>query len=132
MKLSELIIFFGIISNSVNASAEWIHIAAAPNFQGFADLEDIEISGSERRVWVLQNYPKQQAKGFLSVRAQCEYDCGMNRGRVLAEYWWTEHWAKGNDITPDNTPVDQRWVYPAPGSFGDLMLKIVCAKSTER
>lgn len=127
MRLFRYLTFLVIFSNSATASAEWLHIAASAKFLGFADLETVEVLGNTRRVWVLQNYTENQAKGFLSVRARCEYDCELKRGRVLHEEWWSQHWAAGDNMTPIDTPVDQRWVPVVTESFGDLLLKILCS-----
>ena len=127
MRSYKLIVVLVMIFNSASARAEWIPIAAVPKFLGYADLDNIEVTDDARQVWVLQNYLEHQTKGFLSVRARCEYECSTNRGRVVAEEWWTEHWARGTNVTPANTAVDQRWIQLTPGSFGELILKIVCA-----
>lgn len=127
MRLLKHVTVFIIFTNSATASAEWVHIAASAKFLGFADLDNVEVIGELRRVSVLQNYTELQAKGFRSVSARCEYDCELKRGRVMHEEWWSQHSAEGQNMTPPDTPADTRWVPVLPGSFGDLLLKILCA-----
>lgn len=132
MRLLKHIAFLIIFTNSATASADWVHVAASAKFEGFADLDNVEVLGKLRRVSVLQNYTELQAKGFQSISARCEYDCEHKRGRVMHEEWWAEHWAVGINITPAGNAVDTKWIFPPPGSFGDLVLKIVCNESAGR
>lgn len=127
MRLLKHIAVLIIFTNSATASADWVHIAASAKFDGFADLDNVEVLGKLRRVSVLQNYTELQAEGFQSISARCEYDCEHKRGRVMTEEWWSQYSAKGKNITPPDTPADPRWVPVVPGSFGDLLLKILCA-----
>ena len=117
---------------SATASAEWEKVkgAAGTSVEKFIDTETMRQTGpmnTMRRVWEISNLAKGSSNKALSIKSQVEYDCKDRRVRVLEENYFSEHWAKGDDvagIAPNNKLGD--WSGIAKGSIQETIFNRVC------
>ena len=89
---------------SASASGDWvkIHGTAESPPEKFIDATAIRQSGpmnTMRRVWEISNLARDASTNVLSIKNYVEYDCKDRRVRVLEESRFSEHWAKGEDLT---------------------------------
>ena len=103
---------------SATVSADWVKIADATDAasEKFIDMKAIRQTGpmnTMRRVWEISNLMKAAPNKALSTRSHVEYDCKDRRVRVLEESNFSEHWARGDNLTL--TALD-----PKPGNWSDL------------
>ena len=121
---------------SATVSAEWEKIkgAAGTSVEKFIDTETMRQTGpmnTMRRVWEISNLAKgasnKASSNVLSIKSQVEYDCKDRRVRVLEESYFSEHWAKGEDVAGTAPDVKSRdWSGIVKGSIHEAIFNRVC------
>ena len=80
-----------------------------------------------RRVWEVSNLAKAAPNKALSLKSHVEYDCKDRRFRILEESSFSEHFAKGDDLTikaQDSEPG--KWSAIKKGSASAVIFGRVC------
>ncbi len=116
----------------ITAAADWVNVGDTRHlkFEKYIDPDKVTQSGpmaSMRQTWEIGNYLEPGSDRVASVKTLAEYDCQNRKLRVLREFWFTEPWAKGKEITPaqfNQAPSD--WSAISPKSVGDTIIDIVC------
>jgi hypothetical protein len=121
----------------LNAAAEWVKVGDTRQlkFEKYIDPDDIKQSGPMaimRQVWEIRNNLEPGSDRVASVKTLAEYDCQNRQLRVQKEFWFTEPWAKGKDVTPahlNQAPSD--WSAITPNSTGGAIIDIVCPSGND-
>ena len=71
----------------------------------------------------MSDYIKPNQMGYMSGKMYVQGDCGINRVKYLSHTHSKQPMGEGGET---NNPPNPKWVYPGPGSVGELMLKLVC------
>ncbi len=110
-----------------SAWAEWVSVGESESLRRYIDTETIRKDGNLRRVWSIDNYKNLDKDRVASLRTRTEYDCQQERWRGLFMTAHLEPMAGG--ITLYETSGESlKWFDLPPGSMGETVLKIVCAK----
>jgi hypothetical protein len=110
-----------------SAWAEWVMFEVNENYQFFYDPATIRKEGQIRRVWRLQNLMQPGKEGEMSRRMRLEYDCKSERHNLLSYSYHSEPLARGKELHRE-AGLPASWADIPPGTVGETMLKIVCAK----
>ena len=117
---------------SATVSAEWvkINVAADTASEKFIDIKAIRQTGpmnTMRRVWEINNLMKAAPDKALSTKNHVEYDCKDRRVRVLEESKFSEHWARGDNLTLTALdPKPDNWSDLSKGSVSETIFNRVC------
>lgn len=109
-----------------SAWAEWVRVGESDAIEQYIDPATIRKDGNLVRVWTIQNLKQRHKNGELSLRVRYEYDCKQERLKFLSG---TEHsgpMASGTELRSDIG--SGQWNDIPPGTVGESVLKIVCAK----
>ena len=117
---------------SATVSADWVKIADATDAasEKFIDMKAIRQTGpmnTMRRVWEVSNLAQDAPDKVLSIKSHVEYDCKDRRVRVLEESKFSEHWARGDNLTL--TALDPKlgnWRDLSKGSVSETIFNRVC------
>lgn len=115
-----------IVTGSV--SAEWVEVASTDSTTFYIDPATIRKDGNMRKVWVMQDFKQRQKGGEMSTRARVEYDCKGERYRLLSLSVHPEPMTGGETIASYGEDPRGVWQEIPPGTGGEALLKIVCAK----
>ena len=110
-----------------SAWADWEFVSVSDDgIKIFIDPTTIRKDGHMRLVWELQDRKKREATGEISFRARQEYDCKLERVRVI---WISSHTGPmGTGETKRSGSVPAPWDDIPPRTPFDKILKFVCAK----
>ena len=126
-----------LLSFCQSALADWSRIAekSHPEPQQYIDLDSVKQTGPMaimRRVWELRNYSKPVQDGVRSVKRLSEYDCMDRRHRVLQELWFTEQWAKGENVAPGRQDNGEpAWRPIEAKSVNEIIFDEVCPSGND-
>ena len=109
-----------------SAWAEWVMYADSDSATSYYDPATIRKDGNMRRVWELQDLRTRSNSGVMSRRMRREYDCKQEHFRYLALSSHSESMAGGEVLV--TLSEDKNWEGIAPGTVGEAIFKIVCAK----
>ena len=117
---------------SATVSADWVKIADATDAasEKFIDMKAIRQTGpmnTMRSVWEITNLVKPAPNKVLSTKNHVEYDCKDRRVRVVEESNFSEHWARGDNLTL--TALDPKlgnWSDLSKGSASETIFNRVC------
>ena len=117
---------------SATVSADWVTIPGATETapEKFIDIKAIRQTGpmnTMRRVWEISNLAQDAPDKVLSIKSHVEYDCKDRRVRVLEESKFSEHWARGDNLTL--TALDPKlgnWSNLSKGSVSETIFNRVC------
>jgi len=129
MKTLFLLLLF---SFSQAALADWSRVAETshPEPQQYLDLDSVKQTGPMaimRRVWELRNYSTPHHDKVRSIKRLSEYDCMDRRHRVVQELWFTDPWAKGENVPPLlRDDAELAWRPIAPRSINEIILDEMC------
>ena len=129
MKTLFLLLLF---SFSQAALADWSRVAETshPEPQQYLDLDSVKQTGPMaimRRVWELRNYSTPHHDKVRSIKRLSEYDCMDRRHRVVQELWFTDPWAKGENVPPPlRDDAELAWRPIAPRSINEIILDEMC------
>ena len=113
------------------AYAEWVRVVtnAVLTVVVYVDPDTIRHKGDIVRWWELWDFKDVINEGgvsYLSARIQAEYDCGEERGRMLAFLDYSGNMGNG-EIVRSNF-YDTKWEPIVPGSNGQAMWSAACSK----
>ena len=108
------------------AWAEWVEVGETDNTYYYIDPATIRKDGNLVRVWEIQNLKQRQKDGELSRRIRSEYDCKQERAKLLSISEHSEAMASGTTLR--SVIGNGQWDDMPPGTAGEIVLKIVCAK----
>jgi len=129
MKTLFLLLLF---SFSQAALADWSRVAETshPEPQQYLDLDSVKQTGPMaimRRVWELRNYSTPHHDKVRSIKRLSEYDCMDRRHRVVQELWFTDPWAKGENVPPPlRDDAELAWRPIEPRSINEIILDEMC------
>lgn len=101
-----------LILAATSSSAEWTKVTATTDSAYYVDPASMSNSGNLRRVWVIQDYAKQEPNGTRSWRMLLQIDCTGERLRRLAATEYSEAMAGGKILSSWDGESD--WIYVAP------------------
>ena len=117
---------------SATVSADWVKIPGATDTasEKFIDMKAIRQTGpmnTMRRVWEISNLMKATPNKVLSTKNHVEYDCKDRRVRVLEESKFSEHWARGDNLTLTGHDIKPgNWSDLSKGSVSETIFNRVC------
>ena len=109
-----------------SAWAEWVRVGESKNYYQYIDPATIRKDGNLFRVWEISDLKTRSTDGDLSRRIRYEYDCKQERIKLLSFSTHSGPMANGTTLLSDSS--DGEWLHIPPGSIGESVLKIVCAK----
>ena len=109
-----------------SAWAEWVLISGDDTVDHYIDPATIRKDGNLVRVWEISDLKTRSTAGDLSRRIRYEYDCKQERIKLLSFSTHSGPMANGTTLLSDSS--DGEWLHIPPGSIGESVLKIVCAK----
>ena len=108
------------------AMAEWEKVSESDTAAYFIDPATLQKNGTLRRIWQVQNLKQRDKDGELSRRALVEYECREGQNRTLSLAMHADAMGEGKKLDSYSDPSSPRKV--APGSSGEVILKLVCAR----
>ena len=109
-----------------SAWAEWVLISGDDTVDHYIDPATIRKDGNLVRVWEINDLKQRHKDGELSRRFRSEYDCKQERSKTLSISEHSGPMASGTTLI-SGIP-NSSWRDIPPGSIGEAVLKIVCAK----
>jgi hypothetical protein len=112
------------------ADAEWSEIGSHTDRGGvdiYAARSTIRRSGNLVKIWEMFDFKTAQVvegRRFISHKQLMEYDCKVERKRMLAVTAFTGHKGKGVVVESDNTPLP--WETVDRSSVADVLRKFAC------
>lgn len=119
-------LFFALAFIAAPALADWEKISETDMAAYFIDSATLQKNGTLRRVWQMQSLKQRDKDGELSRRALVEYECREGINRTLSISMHADAMGEGRKLDSYSDPSSPRKV--APGSSGEAILKVVCAR----
>lgn len=110
------------------AWAKWVMVDETAYVTQYIDPATIQVNGHLRRVWILQNFKARNSDGELSMRMLDEYDCKAVRFKVISLSTHSGPMASGKTLHSGNEP--DQWGGITPGSVGEFIFKVACARKS--
>ncbi len=107
------------------ASAEWVRIGEDAGVVSYADTNVVK-DGDLRRVTELLDLWQRAPTGEMSRRGLWEYDCRVERARLLSVSFHAEHMGKGKVLTAVSPRGD--WSPVPADTIGAALMRYACAK----
>ena len=114
-----------LLAAAAPAWADWTKVGETARQAYYIDSATIHKIGQMPRVWVIQDMKQPAATGARSRRALQEFDCAGQKVRILSISEHAAPMAGGEVIFLDNT--EREWSQAAPGTFNEVVRRIVCA-----
>ncbi len=117
---------------SVLACAEWVRVGDmnSPEIEKHIDPDNVRQSGPMaimRQIWEIDHDSSLKKYGVASVKALVEYDCQNRQRRLLKQFWFSEPWAKGQELPPPQMhQAEGGWSPIMPRSAGETVIGMVC------
>lgn len=127
-KLVCIILINLFFSNIVNA--EWVKVASTQDDDAvfYVSSESIVKNGKYRTAWEVINHSHGTREGYISAKAQQEYDCTSMRVRLLYASLHSEEFGQGQTILiVPNTPL--KWQTMPENSVAKYTRDYICNKS---
>lgn len=124
-----------LVQSGSPAYAEWVEVTYSEEKGGYilyVDQDTIRRKGNLVKMWSLWDFKTVQrddgnaVNPYLSMTQQREYDCAEDRTRSHVIQHRSGNMGTGN-VVWTNTG-EERWVPVFPGSTGQTLWKIACAK----
>jgi len=132
--VKKLLVLILLMLNASTSFAEWTNVnkAGEPKIN-YVDLDTIKPLNGYVKMWLLMDNktPKiYQAKTYLSLKQQWEYDCKGDRGRVLYTAIYSANMGNGSvlDAYANDDKVTSAWVPVVPLTVGWINWSIACNK----
>ena len=113
------------------ALAEWIGLGRNETFRAYLDQRSVRRKGELARVFQLTDFATAQwvdeRTVMGSMRALVEYDCSRPRSRPVVLEAYSEQMGEGRLVAKEEKP-DAEWEEIVPGSPGENVRRLVCAK----
>jgi len=107
--------------------AEWKEVSRdADGTTFYVDFERIRKHGEYVYFWWLVNFLKPSLLGDLSNKSYHQGDCKLFRIKTLSYSFHKEPMGGGTGETV--TPKNPEWIYAAPTSMNEDILKKVCSR----
>jgi hypothetical protein len=94
------------------ASARWLQIATAEDFDHYVDLDSVRVMGDFRHLWAVDNLKKPGLAGERSRLDFEEYDCGNLSYRCRSLSFYSGPMATGRLFWRSTRPDQWRWIPP--------------------
>lgn len=122
-----LLLMAALLVAGTASSAEWVEVVKEKTGSvQYVDATAIQKDGQLRRFWNLRDLKEAAKGGSLSFRSFAEADCETSRMRLLQQEGFLGQMASGQTNGVMTKPTD--WMFIAPGTSGDQVLKFVCAR----
>ncbi len=116
---------------TLNAHAGFTLYHEDDETQSYLDAAGITRTGREVRMWTIDDYRKPQTdigdKPYRSVRSHWTFDCARRVSDVLTVFYYAEPMAQGATVH-FGSPGERQWDKVVPGTVGELIFKVACAK----
>lgn len=128
--MKRLIAAVALMCMTLTAHAEFTRYFEDDELTAYLDRESITRSGSEARLWTIDDYRKPQndiagKKPYLSVKARWIFDCSKRMSDVLIAFYYSEAMTAGEEVHAG--AADQRsWDRVEPDSVGELAYRVAC------
>lgn len=117
-----------IMSNQ--AMAEYTRYFEDDEQTSYLDRQSITRTGSEARMWTIDNYRKPQTdlpgKTFTSVKAHWVFDCAKRMSDVLVAFYHAAPMAEGQEVHSAARGASRQWDTVDAGSVGELAFNVAC------
>ena len=120
-----LLLVFAFTLITTNALAEWTLVYDGKSFSTYINHSFTRKNGDTVKIWTLDNFKTPQY-GWLSSKAQHEFDCNEERVRLLAFIHTTDSMGSGDVISTETQIGD--WQPIAPDTINEELWKIACDK----
>jgi len=110
-----------------NANAEWIKVASTQDDDAvfYVSSESIVKNGKYRTAWEVVNHSHGTREGYISLKAQQEYDCSSMRVRLLYASLHSEEFGQGKTVLiVPNTPL--KWQTMPANSVATYTRNYIC------
>lgn len=124
--MKKLLAAFLIALFSVPVWAEWELVFITNTSNLYIDPATIRKDGDIRRVWGISDNKQRGKTGDMSTRLRFEYSCKEERYRVMSFSTHSGPMAGGDTLT--DLAGSDSWTDIAPGTGGETIMKVVCAK----
>jgi hypothetical protein len=121
-----IILYFVIGLVAAPALAEWVAVSESNDLVAYIEPDSIRKNGNFRKVWQVQDLKQRDEHGAMSRRLLIEYDCKVERFRVLSTSTHSEPMAAGKTLISARVPG--KWTAFAPDTPAEDTLEIVCTK----
>lgn len=116
---------------ALTAQADFTRYFEDDELTAYLDRGSITRSGSEARVWTIDDYRKPQndiagKKPFLSVKAHWIFDCAKRMSDVLIAFYYAEPMGRGEEVHAA-AAGERSWDKVEPDSVGELAFRAACA-----
>ena len=117
-----------VMSNQ--AMAEYTRYFEDDEQTSYLDRQSITRTGSEARMWTIDNYRKPQTdlpgKTFVSVKAHWVFDCAKRMSDVLVAFYHAAPMAEGQEVHSAARGSSRQWDTVDAGSVGELAFNVAC------
>jgi hypothetical protein len=103
----------------------WVHVKETKDVVFYIDPSSISKDGHLRKAWELMNLKRRSKSAVMSTRALFEYDCKMQKVRILSGVSYSKPMAEGEILSSFST---YDWQKVTPGTDDVVTFKFVCAK----
>lgn len=120
-----------LLLSTVPAYAGWV-LTSGDDEAGltvYVDPDTLVRKGNLVKMWQLYDYKTVQAvagDSLLSIKRQNEYDCTVERTRMLGYTWFSSNMGKGRVVYI--TADEQQWEPIVPRSIDRTLWKVACSK----
>jgi hypothetical protein len=122
--MKRAILFLVVVLSLSAASARWLHIATAEDFDHFVDLGSVRAVGDFRHLWAVDNLKKPGLVGEQSRLDFEEYDCQKLSYRYLSLSFYSGPMATGQ-LLWRSKQADQ-WRRIPPNTVASFKLDALC------
>lgn len=111
--------------NVVTSDSRWVQVGETKDLVFYIDPTSISKDGHLRKAWELSDLKRRSKRGEMSVQALFEYDCKMQKVRILSGVSFSKPMAEGAIHSSFST---YDWQDVLPGSDDVVTFKFVCSK----
>ena len=122
-------IFFAFQISAYAEAKEWIliHTDKIQGISFFVSLGDFPLINDQTRMWVMENFEQSQQVQHLKYKSNkslVQFNCKLNKMRILAYSLHNRPNASGNAIFNKNVPLE--WSKIKPNSINESYQEIAC------
>lgn len=118
-----------LLMASTNVFADWVKVASSTDddLTAYINSESITIKSDIRTVWAVMNTSRAAENGSMSSKIHQEYDCKLNKIRMLQSSLHTEHFGRGTTL-PIKLKMPSKWQAIPDGSIATHTKNYICGK----
>jgi len=127
-KITILLVIIFTFLFSTTSWGDWNYVIKdVKGHKFYYDKDRVRKSGKFLYFWELQDYPKPDKRGELSMTIYVQLDCSIFRFKDLKYRSFNKSMGEG-ELTMDITPKGEQgeWRYPIPKSSGEVMYNKIC------